>query len=110
MPRFTAALTPRFIPPHEVTPETFDVMVPVATATARDVRSAHAKLANAIDDAVGTLPVGSARGCVLVQDDAIVATLAVVQSPPDKRRSGVGRSRRGAAHRGRPAKRPPGAR
>ena len=102
MPRFTAALTRRFIPPHEVTPETFDVLIPVATVTAKDMASASARLAPAVDDAVEDLRIGLPCGYVLVRDDdAIVATsLVPKRRKPHKRHPGPYRIIRNRADAG----------
>ena len=86
MPRFTACLTPRFLAPHEVTPETFDVIVPIATVTAPDLRAAHSALADTVDDYITQHSVSMPAGLVFVQDDdAIVASILVCKTPKNTR-------------------------
>ena len=79
MPTFTAALAPRFLAPHEIVPETFDTLVPIATTTAPSLKSAHLALAEAIDRYIVEHSIPIPAGIVFLHDeDEIVATVAVV--------------------------------
>ena len=79
MPTFTAALTPRFLAPDEVTPETFDILVPIATTTASDLESAHIALAGAIESHIAKHSIQIPAGIVFLRgEDEIVATMAVM--------------------------------